>query len=164
MKVVIVAKTRMGSGACVGALTFDGRSLRLIAIDRETNDQFNMDYQVGEVWDVETRPDPDIIPPHVENVIVTGNRLLAPISEIETFIEQQMPPISGGPEAIFDGLAQMTKAGALYIAERTGLPSRSTMFWIPDRPLQRVDDHKRIRYRFATRSRTSNCYNQGIGM
>ena len=49
MKVVIVAKTRMGSGACIGGLGFDGRSMRLIASDRETNDHFNMDYQVGEV-------------------------------------------------------------------------------------------------------------------
>jgi ATP-dependent DNA helicase RecQ len=150
MKVVIVAKTRMGSGACVGALTFDSRSLRLIAADWETNDQFNMDYQVGEVWEIETRPDPEIIPPHIENVIVTHKRRLGPITEIDTFIKQQMPPVSGGAELIFEGLAQTTQMGSLYIAERTGLPSRSTMFWIPDQPLQRVDDRKRIRYRYPT--------------
>jgi hypothetical protein len=38
MKVVIVAKTRMGSGTCVEALTFEGHSLRLVTADRETND------------------------------------------------------------------------------------------------------------------------------
>jgi len=150
MKVVIVAKTRMGSGACVGALTFDGRSLRLIAADRETNDHFNMEYQVGEVWEIESRPDPDIIPPHVENVIVTRKRRLSTIMRIEKFIEQQMPPLTGGIEAIFEGLTQTTKAGALYIAERNGIPGRSTMFWRPDRPLQREDDRKRIRYRYPT--------------
>ena len=41
MKVVIVAKTRMGSGSCIGGITFDGRSLRLVAADAGTNDQFN---------------------------------------------------------------------------------------------------------------------------
>ena len=150
MKVVIVAKTRMGSGACVGALTFDGRSLRLIAADRETNDHFNLEYQVGEVWDIETRPDPEFIPPHIENVIVTAKRRLGPISPIEEFIEKQMPPVSGGMGAIFEGVAQTTKAGALYIAERAGIPSRSTMFWRPDKALQREDDRKRIRYRYPT--------------
>jgi ATP-dependent DNA helicase RecQ len=153
MKVVIVAKTRMGSGACIGALTFDGRSLRLIAADRETNDQFNMDYQVGEVWEVDTRPDPEITPPHIENVIVTNKRRMGPITGIETFIEQQMPPVCGDAKLIFEGLAQTTKMGSLYISERTGLPSRSTMFWIPDQPLQRVDDLKRIRYRYPTNDR-----------
>jgi ATP-dependent DNA helicase RecQ len=148
MKVVIVAKTRMGSGACVGALTFDGRSLRLIAADRETNDQFNMDFQVGEVWEIETQPDPEIIPPHIENVVVTHKRRLGPITGIETFIEQQMPPVSGGVDVIFEGLAQTTRMGSLYIAEHTGLPIQSTMFWIPDQPLQRIDDRKRIRYRY----------------
>lgn len=150
MKVVIVAKTRMGGGACVGGLTFDGRSLRLIAADRETNEHFNLDYQVGEVWEIETGPDPEIIPPHVENVLVAGKRRLGTMSKIETFIERQMPPVCGGVEAVFEGLAQSNRGGALYITERCGLPSRSTMFWRPDHPLKRVDHHKRIRYRYPT--------------
>ena len=146
MKAVIVAKTRMGSGACVGALTFEGRSLRLVAHDKETDDHFNMDYQVGEVWEVQTTDARQITPPHVENVIVHAKRRLAPIVGIETFIEEQMPPETGGLDALFEGLTQATKAGALYIAERTGVPSRSTMFWRPDRTLVRDDDMKRIRY------------------
>jgi len=150
LKVVIVAKTRMGGDACVGGLTFDGRSLRLVAADRDTNDQFNQEYQVGDVWEVEYRPDPEITPPLVENIIVTGKRRLGPIVQIESFIEAQMPSISGGVEAIFEGLTQTTQLGVLYIAERTGLPSRSTMFWRPDQPLLRNDDYKRIRYRYPT--------------
>ena len=31
MKVLIVAKTRQGGGACIGGITFEGRSVRLIA-------------------------------------------------------------------------------------------------------------------------------------
>jgi ATP-dependent DNA helicase RecQ len=148
MKVVIVAKTRMGSGACIGALNFDGCSLRLIAVDRDTNDQFNMEYRVGEVWEVETGEDPEIIPPHVENVIVHSKHLLAPITEIDKFIEQQMPPVSGEIDVIFGGLTQSMKAGARYIAARTGIPERSTMFWRPGRALIREDDQKRIRFRY----------------
>jgi len=148
VKVVIVAKTRMGSGACIGALTFDGRSLRLVAVDRDTNDQFNMDYQVGEVWEIDITEDHEIIPPHIENVIVKEKRFLAPIAGITGFIESQMPPVSGGVGVIFEGLTQSTKAGARYIAERTGLPKRSTMFWRPDQSLIRDADQKRIRYRY----------------
>ena len=89
MKVVIVAKTRMSRGACIGALTFDGRSMRLIAEDRESNDQFNQEYQVGDVWDIDVVEDHQIIAPHVENVIVTQKQYLAPISGMIDFIETQ---------------------------------------------------------------------------
>jgi ATP-dependent DNA helicase RecQ len=148
MKVVIVAKTRMGSGACIGGLTFTGRSVRLIAADQEVNEQFNMEYGVGEVWDVDYRPDPAIVPPHVENIIVTNKIRHPSLDALVPFIEQQMPPSAGGLEALFGGLTQATKAGAMYIAERTGVPPTSTMFWRPDQDLIRVDDAKRIRYQY----------------
>jgi len=52
MKVVIVAKTRRGGGACVGGLTFEGRSVRLESFDSVWNEQAGLAYKVGEVWDV----------------------------------------------------------------------------------------------------------------
>jgi len=140
----------MGSGACVGGLSFEGRSLRLIAADRDANDRFNMDYQVGQVWEIDAQPDPEMTPPHVENVIVARKNRMGEMMKIEEFIEAQMPPVSGGVEAIFEGLTQATNVGSLYIAERGGIPTRSTMFWRPDRPLARDDDLKRIRYRYPT--------------
>lgn len=150
MKVVIVAKTRMGSGACIGALTFEGRSVRLIAADRDTNDQFNQEYAVGDVWEVTCEPDPDSIAPHVENVIVTAKRKLPPLSGLYAFVMRHMSPKVGGPEILFDGLTGITSAGALYVAERIGVPSYSTMFWRPDQALQRDLHGKRIRYRYPT--------------
>ncbi len=122
MKVVIVAKTRMGSGACIGALTFEGKSLRLIAADRETNEHFNTEYEVGDVWEIETTADTHIVPPHVENVVVTKKQLKGKITEIEKFIEEQMPPVRGGIDVIFGGLTRRTNSGALYIAEKSGTP------------------------------------------
>lgn len=148
MKVVIVAKTRMSRGACIGALTFEGRSMRLIAKDRETNEQFNQEYQVGDVWDIDIVKDQEIIPPHVENVIVNKKQYLAPISGMIDFIETRMPPADGGVDVLFDGLTTAPKGGARFIAKRTGLPQRSTMFWRPDRTLIRDEDQKRIRYRY----------------
>ena len=51
MKVVIVAKTRRGAGACIGAINFDGQSIRLVAADAEQNEYVGLDYSVGDVWD-----------------------------------------------------------------------------------------------------------------
>ncbi|MCB0159694.1 MAG: hypothetical protein KDD83_16285, partial [Caldilineaceae bacterium] len=71
MDVLIVAKTRQGSRACIGAIDLaTGRSLRLVAADAEHNEQAGHEYQVGEVWAVETEPPAQITAPHVENLVV----------------------------------------------------------------------------------------------
>lgn len=152
MKVVIVAKTRMGGGACIGAISTDGQSVRLIAHDMATNEHFNLEYQIGDVWEVETDPPTDLKPPHVENIIVRSKRLLQAVSRdrVMRFIEQVMPPACGGPDLLYDGLIQASPGGAMYIAERTGIPAASTLFWRPDRDLTRDEGGKRIRYRYPT--------------
>ncbi len=150
MKVVIVAKTRKGHGACVGGLTFDGRSVRLVHPQEESVDRFNMAYEIGDVWDVDAVDAPQLTPPHVENVLVSGGRKLPAIDNVAAFATSHMPPQAGGIDALYEGLTQATKAGALYIAERTGVPGFSTMLWRPDQPLMRDDDAKRIRYRYPT--------------
>jgi ATP-dependent DNA helicase RecQ len=150
MRVLIVAKTRQGSRACVGGITSDGHSVRLVAVDAETNDRAGMDYAVGEVWEVDFAPAEKTVPPHVENVVVHRKHRLGRKVNLVPIIEQFMPPKSGGLEVLFEGLAQVTETGALYIAERTGIPPYSTMFWRPNRPLLRSDAGKRIRYSYAT--------------
>ncbi len=61
-----------------------------------------------------------------------------------------MPPKAGGPELLYEGLVQASPGGALYIAERTGVPPYSTLFWRPDQPLERIDTGKNLRYRYPT--------------
>ncbi len=150
MKVLIVAKTRRGAGACVGGITEVGKSVRLIAPDALTNERAGLEYEVGEVWEIDSVSDPNIIPPHVENILVLNARRLRRSQKLEETIRRFMPPVSGGPGKLFDGLTQVTASGALFVAERTGLPKCSTMFWKPDQALQLDCDGKRIRYRYPT--------------
>ena len=150
MNVLIVAKTRRGSRACVGGITAEGQSVRLVAINEATDDRAGMEYEVGEVWAVEATPAPSPTPPHVEDVIVGRKRRLRTSTTLVSAIERLMPPKAGGREALYEGLTQATRAGVLYIAERTGVPPYSTQFWRPDRPLYRDEDAKRIRYRYPT--------------
>jgi ATP-dependent DNA helicase RecQ len=150
MRVVIVARTRRGAGACVGGIAQDGRSVRLVAVDADRNAHAGLEYQIGEVWEIESTPDPNITPPHVENVIVRAARRLKRVENLEPIIRRFMPPVSGGPTRLFDGKLQHLSSGALFICERTGLPSRSTMFWVSDQPLRRDVEAKRIRYCYPT--------------
>jgi len=150
MNVLIVAKTRQGSGACIGGITFDGRSVRLIAADAATNEHAGREYDVGDVWAVDAHPATDVIPPHVENIVVHRKRRMGPMTNPAPFIERHMPPRVGGPDALYEGLTQATPTGALYIAQASGVPPYSTTFWRPDQPLQLVHDGKRLRYRYPT--------------
>ena len=152
MKVLIVAKTRRGTGACVGGITADGHSVRLVARDAASNEHAGLEYEVGEVWDVEFFPDPNIVPPHVENVLVQRAQKLRRSEKVRETIGRFLPPVRGGPEKLFDGLAQVTASGGLYIAQRGGVPRRSTMFWLPDRPLRIDCEGKRIRYRYPQKN------------
>lgn len=150
MRVLIVAKTRRGTGACVGGLTHDGRSVRLVAADAVANEHAGLEYNVGDVWEIDAMPDPHIIPPHVENVIVRGARRTKRLDNLESVIRRFLPPVLGGPEGLFDRRLQHLPSGALFVAERTGLPARSTMFWVSDQPLLMDCEAKRIRYRYST--------------
>ncbi len=152
MKVVIVAKTRMGAGACIGGLTFSGQSVRLLAADAESNARFNQEYEVGDVWDVMYETPSSLAPPHVENIVVYDKRKLPPIDDLAAFVEQKTEPVYGGVNLLYGGMLQATKAGVQYIAERTGIPDFSTMFWRPDKPLQRCASAKRIRYVYPSSS------------
>ena len=147
MKILIVAKNRRVEGASIDGITFDGRSARLFAAEGE---EMGVEYEIGEVWEVEISPVVGIKPPHIEDVTVHNAHRLAPMSEPEAFIQRLAPPQIGGIEVLFDGLSLATKSGALFIDERNGIPSYSTLFWQPDQPLQRDGDDDHIRYRYPT--------------
>ncbi|MGB3715863.1 MAG: DNA helicase RecQ [Candidatus Promineifilaceae bacterium] len=150
MKVLIVAKTRRRKGACVGAISFSGQSLRLEAADGATNETAGMEYGVDDVWQIEGQPAAEVTPPHVENFIVTAIRRLGTMEDPATFIKCHMPPVQGSIEQIYDGSTGATKTGALYVSERLGVPPYSTTFWLPDRQLRLDTTAKRLRYRYPT--------------
>ncbi len=150
MQVLIVAKTRQGGGACIGGITSAGRSVRLLAFDAATNEQAGLEYEVGEVWEIVADPPAEILPPHVENIIVRRKRRLRRTPDLAAAIHRLMPPQPGGVDLLFDGLTRATRTGALYICQQGGVPAYSTGFWQPDQPLRRDDDAKRIRYRYPT--------------
>ena len=106
MKVLIVAKTRQGSGACIGGITFEGHSVRLIAADAAFNEHVGLEYVVGEVWELDATPADQVIPPHVENIVVRSKRRLGPMTDPVPFIEAHMPPVVGGADLLYEGLAQ----------------------------------------------------------
>ena len=100
IRVLIVAKTRRGSGACVGGITAEGRSVRLEAANAGTDEHAGLEYAVGEVWEVEAVPPKHLTPPHVENLVVFARKRVTSLADPVDAIERRMPPKMGGIDAI----------------------------------------------------------------
>lgn len=151
MKVVIVAKTRMGGGTCAdGILLDEGRSVRLLdAPTSPHNSSRNggiMHYNIGEVWEIDAVFSDKIELPHSEDLYVRAGRCIGHMNRLTEFIERTTPPMRGRVEALFEGKLQRMSNGALFVAASSGLPGFSACFWRPDRPLRCIESGRRIRY------------------
>ncbi len=155
MRVLIVAKTRMGSGACIGAITETGESVRLVPLNADPHDGANREYEVGDIWEITAEPVPEtsLIPPHNENFVVHEKSRLHEtknMRELVSAIELLMPPKIGHPRVLYEGLLQNTEKGRLHITKQSGIPSYSTTFWRTDQPLSLDIERQRPRYRYPT--------------
>ena len=153
MRVLIVAKTRMGGGACIGAITEKGESVRLIPFNADPHDGANREYEVGDIWEVTGEPETSLIPPHNENFVVHKKSRLhttKDMKDLVSAIELLMPPKTGHPRVLYEGLLQNTKIGRLHITKQSGIPSYSTTFWRTDQPLLLDIEKQRPRYRYPT--------------
>ena len=155
MRVLIVAKTRMGSGACIGAITETGESARLIPLNADPHDGANREYNVGEIWEItaERVPETSLTPPHNEDIVVHKKSRLyttKDMKDLVSAIELLMPPKTGHPLKLYEGLLQSTGSGSLYVPPGGEVPPYSTMFWRTDQSLNLDTDNRKLRYRYPT--------------
>lgn len=153
MRVLIVAKTRMGSGACIGGITEIGESVRLIPLNADPHDGANREYEIGDIWQITGESETSLIPPHNENFVVHSKSRLyrtEDTRELIGAIELLMPPETGNPRELYEGLLQTTGRGRLYIPVGDDVPPYSTTFWRSDLPLTRDTQDRRIWYRYPT--------------
>ena len=153
MRVLIVAKTRMGKGACIGAITEKGESVRLVLFNADPHDGANREYEVGDIWEITGKPETSLIPPHNENFVVHKKSRLHTTEntkDLVSAIELLMPPKTGHPRVLYEGLLKTTGSGSLYVPSGDDVPPYSTTFWRTDKPLTRDTEAKRIRYHYPT--------------
>ena len=153
MRVLIVAKTRMGKGACIGAITEKGESVRLVPFNADPHEGANREYEVGDIWEITGDPEISLIPPHNENIVVHKKsriRTTKDMKDLVSAIELLMPPKTGHPRVLYEGLLKTTGSGSLYVPAGDDVPPYSTTFWRTDQPLTRDTEAKRIRYHYPT--------------
>src|SRR5579863_684231 len=124
----------MSGGVCVGGLTRDtNRNVRLISPGR-TNQPEDTAFDIGQVWELDFHNVADTTPPHVEDVIVTGQRLVGHVSNMRDTLLPRIHPWQGGPEQLFDRCLCLKGTGG-YISASGSIPRCSTGYWLPDRTL-----------------------------
>ena len=148
VKTLIVARTQMGQGACVGGLTIDGRNVRLLQPGPFAPQSKDTPYQVGDVWELELGEAKAIEPPHVEDVVVLSGRKLYTADHLPQRIGKLAQPWQGSLHNLFPGYLQTVAEGGSYIAQRTGLPPMSVGFWLADQPLRRHVEGEKTRYAY----------------
>jgi hypothetical protein len=146
MEVLIVAKTRMASGACVGALLLeDNSSLRLLP-EFGHNHAAGTELDVGQIWAMDFYPALNPEPPHTEDVRITRAEQIGERNDLPQFLKSRVEPWFGPPEQLFDGYLLTTSSGRGYLDRAHPVPQRSTGFWIPDADLQRYQNQGRVSY------------------
>lgn len=135
MIVLILGKTKMNDGICIGGyLTSERRSVRLIPQGRHNN-PLDDDHQIGDLWEIDFHRPAQIVDPHTEDIIVTRSRFVRHVTDIRNFITEHMTPYNGPVTGLYGGLIRFTGNGSGYISHNVGVPNYSTCFWIPDRHL-----------------------------
>ena len=148
MKTLIVAKTQMGQGACVGGLTITGQNVRLLQSGPFAPQPKDTPYEVGDVWELELAEVQEIERPHVEDVVVVRGRKLYTADNLPQRIQKLARPWQGSLHNLFPGCLQTKPEGSSYIAQSTGLPIMSVGFWLTDKPLHLHHEPTKIRYAY----------------
>ncbi len=150
MRCLIVSKTQAGNAVCVGALAKDRSNLRLTKSPGYPFLPADTPFEIGQVWDLNYYPCPNLIPPHVEDVIYNKARLLYSLVDLAESLSKWINPWVGSVSKLFDGKTRSTKTGSRYV-QQDDLPMASVGFWIPDRRLllQSCEGYFRyLRFRF----------------
>ncbi|SDF44616.1 hypothetical protein SAMN05216464_11841 [Mucilaginibacter pineti] len=130
MKTLIVSKTRMVKGVCVGGLLYDGTGIRLLDINGH-NQPSDCPYNVGEIWNLTFDKKAGLVEPHLEDVMVSKGLLLGNEKNLLTTLTDSIAPEiwDGPPNVLFDSLIQWTGNGSGYVCNRTGVPDKSVGFF-----------------------------------
>jgi len=158
MDVIIVSKTHMSNASCVGAVTGNGRFVRLLNEDGY-NQEVETPLKIGDVWTIEYLERENKRPPHIEDILVSNKKFKFSFETIDKMIDYLKNKLNvkiwrGSTDILFDSKIQWTSGGSGYISETGEIPDNSVGFWIPDKDLQRRDFKDKVRYSYPIRWRS----------
>lgn len=150
--VIIVSKTQMRNGYCVGGIIEDTGQLIRIHGARGQNLGLDAPYEIGDVWLMDVERAWNVRPaPHTEDMQTIAFDKISNIgfSGIINYVRNHVHElnVARGPiQNAFDGALHFD--GNKNYVNRNHVPNYSTQFWIPDQPLYRVESYGKFYYRY----------------
>ncbi len=148
--VLIVSKTKMQHGVCVGGITEEGRFVRLLD-ENGHHPVENTAYEIKQIWEMMWLPGTRPVP-HTEDVRVLSkkhNGILPNETSILDFINSKKIPIYRGSIVnLFESKLQFPQSGGIGFITKENVPQNSVCFWIADKYLVRKDCCGKIRYNY----------------
>lgn len=153
-KVLIVGKTKMGNGVCLGGIVLANcRSVRLLPQTGHSHPE-NTSLNVGEIWDLELQeiPKSELTAPHTEDVRVIRESQVKTLSmrKLKNRILRITDAPLVYPKQLFDNCLRFTTLRKALVYRYGSSPKYSTGFWRFDKALhKRYDDNGKVRYLYC---------------
>lgn len=162
IEVIIVSKTKMQNNhVCIGGVTEDGLLVRLL----DENGFNNLDivnFEIGQVWNIEFNARENIIPPHIEDVLVKSKKFKETNCIKLWILAKKIKVWRGNPTQLFDNNLKYdinkgkSKDFIKCYINNNSLPSNSVGFWISDRDLYLQSSYGKDKYNYSI---NNNIYN-----
>jgi hypothetical protein len=149
-RVLIVGKTRMHHGVCIGGMRQSGEPVRLLPLGQIAH-PLETPFTIGEVWEMDLIPRLHIEPPHVEDHEEADAVLVGRVHRLAALIRERVAPFHGPPEALFSGCLSFRPRGTAYVNTTGPLPAFSVQFWVLPFPLRLVPFGDKPQYRAMRR-------------
>lgn len=128
-RVVIVGKTRMGGGVCVGGMVEKtGMPVRLLPVGKFCHGT-TTPFQVGEVWEMQLMRRMGLTPPHSEDHDEWNAHRVSSVADLGAWIRGKCKPMIGPPSVLFGGRLRFTNKGRGFLRPDPPVPDWSTAFW-----------------------------------
>lgn len=151
MDVLIVAKTHLSEGVCIGALDRNGVYLRLLD-GKGGHQPVHCPFEVKQVWEIICRKADNLKPPHVEDVKILHaeykRTLHAGRTMLDVLKKCKVKIWTGPPEVLFDNCLSWTVKGRGYVSRAGRIPEHSVGFWISDKDLIGYRGYEKFRYMY----------------
>ena len=171
-QVLILGRTKMKYGHCVGGMVLEnGDNVRLQKPNGYSQPS-NTPMNVGDVWDLDLidLPAGKINPPHTEDVgtvNVKDEQFVRRLSagELVELIVQNYSPILVKPEQLFGGRVKLNKYKRARIWPGDGTPSSSIGFWRLDKALYKCEnDYGGTRYAYCSNDVSCDLEDVDLGL
>lgn len=145
-RVVIVGKTRMGGGVCIGGIVErTGKPVRLLPIGRPCHPP-QVSFEIGEIWEMSLRPRAVLDAPHMEDHDEWSARKIGAAQDLSSFIARVARVQRGEATSLFGGMLRFRKSGSGFLPRNVPSPTWSVEFWKLPRPLRLDPTEPRPRY------------------